>query len=301
MSATPKPRALSREIMSFENDDEIIGLNRLFQADRHSASFNQELAFAQTTELVRLLPISAASSLISASFAAWCLAGSVNTFHLVLWVILIVAYASFRYMRATWLLRHSDQIRRIARRPWRLALGSIVAALIYLVPGLMWSMHGDENVRLTFCILLTGMMWGGSTTLASVPPAAMAYVWTVALGVAAIYGIMGSPALAVLFLSLTLSINATSLGAWRRFNDHFRAISRSREKSRIIELLRELGASGSNWLWETDAETRIVSMSDAMVAAIGGGNGNPVGKFAREVLDPYGQAASMSSGMKSLL
>ena len=46
MSATPKPRALSREIMSFENDDEIIGLNRLFQADRHSASFNQELAFA---------------------------------------------------------------------------------------------------------------------------------------------------------------------------------------------------------------------------------------------------------------
>ena len=102
-------------------------------------------------------------------------------------------------------------------------------------------------------------------------------------------------------MAIGLAISASSIGSWHRFNDHFHAVTRSREKSRIIELLRELGASGSNWLWETDAETRIVSMSDAMIAAFGPGYGVPIGKLAGEVLDPFGQAASMSSGMKSLL
>jgi diguanylate cyclase (GGDEF)-like protein len=296
-----KLKSRSREINSFGNDDEIIGLNRLFYAERQSRGFNEQLTQAQTVELIRLLPISAAWSLLSSGLTAWEIKDSVSDEPLLLWLALMATYTTIRYWRAKWLLEHRERLNQVAAQPWRLAMGSFIAGSIYVLPGLIWSIEGDAQIRLSFCLMLTAMMCGASMTLASVPAAAMTFVWTLALGVTAIYGIIGQPALAALLLSLTLTISAASLGAWRRFNDHFRAISRSREKSRIIELLRELGASGSNWLWETDAETRIVSMSDAMIAAIGSENGHPVGNLAREVLDPYGKAASRSSGMRTLL
>ncbi|MEG3178304.1 EAL domain-containing protein [Sphingomonas sp. RB3P16] len=296
-----KLKSLSRDIISFENDDEIVGIGRLFYAASQGSGYNEELARSQIIELVRLLPISAASSLLCAILTAWSLASSISLANLVPWLGLMTGYAAFRYLRAKWFLAKQCRLTILANQPWRLALGSLIGALIYLVPGLIWSIHGDAHVRLTFCLMLTGLICGGSMTLASVPTAAMTFVWTIALGTTAIYGIMGQPALAALSLSVTLTISAASLAAWRRFNDHFYAVSQSREKSRIIELLRELGASGSDWLWEMDADQRIVAMSDAMVAAIGSKHGSPVGKLASDVLDPFGQAALRSSGMRTLL
>ncbi len=182
-----------------------------------------------------------------------------------------------------------------------MAVASFFSAAIYVVPELYWAAHADETTTLIFCLLLTGMMSGGGHTLSSVPVAAFTFVWVATAGVVMMYFMEGQPALAVYALIFGLMISASALGASRKFNSHYRAIAASREKGRIIELLRELGASGSNWFWELDADNRIVTMSDGMVNAIGTEHGSPIGRRARDVLDPEGQASSMSSGMQSLL
>lgn len=179
------------ERVSFDNDDEMIGLDRLFTTNYRGRAFGVELARAQTLELVRVLPMSAASCLITAVLTAASLWQRVPAFEVALWFGAVLLYAIGRFTRAKYLLDHRDRLNAIAAQPARMALGSALAAMIFLVPGLYWSWGGDEHVGLVMCIVMMGMICGGSMTLSSVPAASMAYVWTLNAGVMGIYVMIG--------------------------------------------------------------------------------------------------------------
>src|SRR5678816_1318552 len=95
-------------------------------------------------------------------------------------------------------------------------------------------------------------------------------------------------------LSWAMIVNA------RRFISHVRAQLELHEQSELIRLLREFEASGSDWLWEVGADYRLTYMSKAMAEAFGKPLRDLIGKPAIKILEPDGQAARLSVGLRIL-
>lgn len=256
---------------------------------------------AQIDALIRLVPVTVFCQLFAAFLISIAIFRHVAVGQLLAWLSAMIAVCVLRGGRAL-RVRLDPQYAR--RKPPELKAIIIIIgllALLWLVPPMFWFDQIDFDEKVLLCIVMAGLMSGASVSLASVPQAGIPYVALMCVGGVLMGARFDDPVqmvvLQILFaavLSWAMVLNA------RRFISHVRSQLELQEQSELVRLLREFEASGSDWLWEVGPDYRLSYMSSAMAAAFGKPLDDLIGKPAMDVIDPDGQAASLSVGLKIL-
>jgi PAS domain-containing protein len=271
-----------------------LSLSELFFITPATDFTTEQVRQAQIDSLVRLLPFTSVINLINAIMVAVTLSGSVPTLQLGAWLGVIAALGAARVVAAK---KRRARGGDAAKVPLSSILkGVILAAALWTVPPLLWFDGVGANEKLMIALVVTGMLSGASIVLATVPPAAFAYVWILSLSMFWAELKLGTPLLSVTAIAYGLILSASSLWFVRQFVAHFRAQLELGEKSDMIELLREFDASGSDWLWELDRDFRLTYVSREMVSHLGIKASDLIGVTIQHLLDPTAASARFRAG-----
>ena len=256
---------------------------------------------AQLEALIRLVPATVASQLLAAGLVAWSLRGMVADLWLGMWFGAVLIACVIRGGRALRLRLDPEYARR--RPPELKAIVAIMAALasLWLVPPIFWFEAADIEHKLMMGVLVIALMSAGSVSLASVPQAVLVYLSILTVGGLVMTSQFEQPVHMALMMIFATALSFGAIASARRFIGHVRTQLELREQSELITLLREFEASGSDWLWEVDADLRLSYMSLAMADAIGKPLAELIGMHARRILDPDGNAVQLSAGMRLMM
>jgi diguanylate cyclase (GGDEF)-like protein/PAS domain S-box-containing protein len=261
----------------------------------------QTVRLAQLYALIRLVPVTVAANLFNACIVAAALFGSVPTLPLATWLGTMLAFCSVRSLRARRLIHDPAYTQRHPTGIRSVTTGVGVLALLWAVPMICWFPDASEPQRLLIAIVVTGMMSGGAMTMATVPPAAITYIVVLAVAAIATTLIIGEPLIAGLVLAFAIVLSFSALWNARQFVSHLRARLELEEQGQLVRLLREFEASGSDWLWELDADLRLRYMSVAMADVMGHPLRDLLGLSVFALLDPSGKIAEVSAGMRAVM
>ncbi len=153
----------------------------------HDDQASRGLHQAQTFEVLRLLPTSTLSLVACSALTVFMMYGHVGLAEPGAWFVMMFGYALHRRKSALSAVGDSRLLASWARAPGSLAIRSAISSLLFMVPLLYWAPSVPFNTRVMYCVLLTGIMSGGSVSLSTVPIAAFAYLWTLAGGLMWLY------------------------------------------------------------------------------------------------------------------
>ncbi len=264
--------------------------------DRISRAVRQQ----QIDALVRLVPITVAVQLLTAAVMATGLRGVIDGRQLGLWFGAALLLCGMRGMRAVRLRFDSDYAERHPARLGAICIIIGLLAALWLVPPIAWFEHADATQRLFICATMVALLSAGSVTLISLPQAALLYIAILTIGCASVTLKFGNTAMFALMLCYSGVLAVNVLSTARQLIAHSRDRIELREQGEIIKLLREFEASGSGGLWELDGDLNIVTMSSELLASIKQPEDKVIGRHYSWLLDPEGQIAVRSSGMRSL-
>lgn len=275
-----------RDLLTFKEPTDVLG---------------RAVRSAQLDALVRMVPVTVAAQLVAAGLVAWSLRGTIADTWLGIWFGGALALCSSRAYRALRLRRDVDYAKR--KPPNLKAITTIVALLgtMWLVPPVFWFSHADTEHKMMLGVLLVGLMSAAGVSLATVPQACLVYLAILTLGGVVMTSQSAGFAPTGLMLIFAFAVTAAAIVSARRFVGHVRTQFELEEQSALISLLREFEASGSDWLWQLDANLKLTYMSRAMAEAIGRPLSELVGVHARSILDPDGNAVQLSTGMRRLM
>ena len=264
--------------------------------DRLSRAVRQQ----QIDALVRLVPATVAVQVLTAAVMVIGLRGSIDSFQLGLWFGAALLLCFMRGVRAVRLRVDADYADRHPARLDTICVMIALLAALWLVPPLLWFDAAGRNEQVFMCVTLAALLSAGSITLISLPQAALLYVGILTVGCASLALKFGQPAMFGLVLTYASVLAFNVLSTARQFIAHSRDRIELREQSEIIKLLREFEASGSGGLWELDGNLNFVKMSSELLASIKQTEDRVIGRHYSWLLDPDGQIAGLSSGMRSL-
>jgi diguanylate cyclase (GGDEF)-like protein/PAS domain S-box-containing protein len=259
------------------------------------------IRLAQLYALIRLVPFTVLVNLFNAALVVIAFWDLVPHLHLIGWYSGMTILCAARWLRARRLVSDPGYSQRHPTSVRTVMSGVGLLALFWAVPLMLWYPHGNEPQQLLMAVLVTGMMSGGSVTMASVPPAAFTYIGVLALAALGATAKMHNPLISLLVLVFTGTLCFSSLWSARQFVSHLRARLELEEQGQLVRLLREFEASGSDWLWELDPALRLRYMSTAMADVIGYPLDRLLGVSVFTLLDPTRKIAEVSSGMQSVM
>jgi diguanylate cyclase (GGDEF)-like protein/PAS domain S-box-containing protein len=256
---------------------------------------------AQLDALIRLVPLTVTCQLGAAVLVAVSLYDHVPAVQLALWFFTTAAICVLRGGRALRVRADPDYARRRPPRLRAIVVIVCLLGLLWLIPPFFWFHAVDADEKILLCVLAAGLMSGACVSLSTVPQAGIPYLLILSSG-----GVAMAVQLQDSIQIVTLEVLYAWVLSWamilnaRRFTSHVRGQLELREQSELVRLLREFEASGSDWLWELDADSRLRYMSKAMADAFGEPLRELIGKHALRILDPDGKAARLSVGMRIL-
>ena len=256
---------------------------------------------AQLDALIRLVPATVAAQLLAAGLIALSLRGLVADHWLTPWFCGVFMLCAARGVRAHRL--RSDPL-YARRKPTSVkAIVSVIAMLatMWLVPPVFWFAQVDVEHQMMLGVLVVALMSAASVSLASVPQAVLIYISILTIGGLWMTAQFDRPVHMALMVIFATALSFGAIANARRFIGHVRTQIELREQSELINLLREFEASGSDWLWELDADLKLTYMSRAMAEAIGKPLSELIGTHARRIVDPDGKAVQLSAGMRALM
>ena len=151
---------------------------------------------------------------------------------------------------------------QIATASWILTIASGARGLIWGVGFATLLPHSSGHEQIILGWMIAGLMCGGAFSAWSHPAAAI--IFTAFTGVGGAFGMAGVPGMAdtwmpyitvVLFLLLVRAV-FTSVVVLRQSVEAERKIANKNEV--IGLLLKDFEESASDWLWETDAQNRLI-------------------------------------------
>jgi len=259
-----------------------------------------EVQDAQVTALVRMVPLTVGANMVAGFTVVASLWNDIAHTELLVWAATFSLLCGLRLIRA-WRLRHD--LFYAARRPSNLRSimpPVVILSSLWAVPALVWFSEAGSADRILIALMLFGLASGASVTLSTVPLAALAYVSIVSLAAIAALAIDGHTPLIGLVLLFAGALSYTILWNSRQFVGHLRARLEVEEQAAMIALLRQFEASGSDWLWELDASLRMRHMSAAFIDSSGQPVDRLLGGDVRQLLDPTGDARTVSRSMRQL-
>ncbi|RST30612.1 phosphodiesterase [Sphingomonas ginkgonis] len=254
---------------------------------------------AQIDALIRLVPATIVCHFAVAAVICTGFYTEVPGWQLALWLGFSFILCGSRAVRAFRLRHNLDYARR---RPTSMRAICVIVAMLaatWAVP-LWWNDLMGPHDRLLLGVVYVALTCAGTVTLGTVAPAAITYVVLLtACEVLAGFCLGSMPYVVLSTLFGAIMIWSVLNGA-RRFNANVRSHLELQEQSELIALLREFEASGSDWLWELDEKLHVTYMSTAMAEAIGIPHAELIGRPASLVLDPDGEVAKLSTGMRAM-
>jgi signal transduction histidine kinase/DNA-binding NarL/FixJ family response regulator len=151
----------------------------------------------------------------------------------------------------------------------RMTLQAFMLATVWGLAPIVLFPGAQPTYQLVIACLMTGMMSGGAFALSTVPPAGLAYTWTMASASAiALFLCKGDAytvtAIFLLLYAIFLSRNLVTHG--NLFMDNLRSKLELERQTEIISLLlKDFQANASDWLWQTDVDGRLVSIPERFV------------------------------------
>jgi diguanylate cyclase (GGDEF)-like protein len=255
---------------------------------------------AQIDALVRLVPATVAIQILTGAVMVVALRDTTDHFQLGLWFGAALLICFMRGARAVRLRHDPEYAERYPARTETICLLIAVLASLWLVPPLYWFDRAAPPEQIFMCVTMAALVSAGSITLVSLPQAAILYVGMLSIGCATLTLKLGSPGMFGLVIVYAAVLMSNVLSTARQFITHSRDRIELREQGEIIQLLRELEATGSGGLWELDGDLRIVKMSHELLAVMRLREEQVIGRHYSALLDPAGQIANLSTGMRAL-
>ncbi len=257
----------------------------------------------QVAAIVELTPMSAAANIVCGAVVVLAFKPLAPLPFLLIWFSAILGFAVVA-MRGWHRSLGRPIVAASPRALVRTRVNAVILAVAWGAAPIMLLPGSDTFHQLFLQILLTGLIAGGAFGMATVPAAAIAYVWTLVVSgcvamllstdagngfvramVVSLWTIYG------LYLTRNILIHAA------RFIENARNRAELTEKSEVIGLLlNDFHEHGSDWLWETDQGGRIVEPSRRFCEVAGRSFAELDGMPLRALL-----SASVASGDDDLI
>jgi signal transduction histidine kinase/DNA-binding response OmpR family regulator len=222
----------------------------------------------QIDAITRLVPITMTINVINVVIILFVFWNSGSNIFLGAWALTIAtaaalaarSWAKSRRRPPTEASRHGTR---------RLTIQAFVLALAWgAMPVVMLPAVGPTHQLIVGC-LMAGMISAGGFSLSTVPAAGLAYTWTMASASALALLLCRVDAylvVATFLLIYAVFISRNVILNGRLFFDNIRAqLQLERQTETISLLLKEFQENASDWLWQTDAESRLIDVPERFV------------------------------------
>ena len=236
------------------------------------AADRDRLRAHQIGAVIALSPTMMAANLINCAITILLFRDGPHHAFLTLWAGALVLFLG------VWLNRWSagrgrPRERASVRGTRRITLMAAIVALMWAAPTLFLFADATDAQRAMLASSQAGMMTGGAIALATVWEAAAVYSVVIEIACLSAFVLHGGVAylsLAAMSAIFALMIAAVVAERGRMFVHMHLANRKLSEKSDVISLLlREFEANASDWLFEVDAEARLVRVSERLAALLG--------------------------------
>ena len=236
-----------------------------------------------------------------AVMTAWLFAGTLPLWELGGWAALTVAVGiavTARRLSG----RHRGDGYATLREIRGTAVEGLALAIAWSIPPLLFGVQADSGAAHGLWMVLSLLMTAAAVGMAPLTLAALIFVGTVGLSVAAKLALAGEAAPAGITLLFTALLMVACLDRARArvmLRAHEFALGERNET--VSLLLREFEESGADWLWETDAARRIVRASPRFAFACGLDpvtiDGMP---FLQVLAGPAWETGNFAAGLRTL-
>ncbi|WP_439646555.1 putative bifunctional diguanylate cyclase/phosphodiesterase [Sphingomonas soli] len=246
-----------------------------------------------------------AANLIGAALVTVILAPLVPEWQLASWGALVAAVGvavAFRRLAS----RHRSAVTATLRDVRDTVLDGIALGAVWSIPPLAFGHSVDAGTALGLWIILSLLMSASAVAMAALPLATIAFVSIVGASIVATLAIIATPMLAAAAALFTvLLIMATFSRGMSLVVIRAGEIAISERDETLSLLLREteteeVGA-GADWLWEIDAQRRVVRANPRFSVSLGADpktiNGTP---FLQLLAGSTWEAGNFAAGLREL-
>jgi diguanylate cyclase (GGDEF)-like protein/PAS domain S-box-containing protein len=241
-------------------------------ATSQRADIPGRLRVAQFDVLSQLAPGSAAIGLSAAVMLAvvfW--RNGPHHYLAVLITLLAAGYGVSVVYTIAWYARPRPATLPAALMRVRISLSALLGLLWATVPVALGS-YADRDQRLLLGYMIAGLGTAGPL-MAPVLPAALLFIGPIMCGAAVdalTSDIQVAGSVVGLIIGYGVLVSLATVALNRRFRDQVtNGIALTEQREIISLLLRDFEESSSDWLWQTDADGRLIDVSDRVAEALG--------------------------------
>jgi diguanylate cyclase (GGDEF)-like protein/PAS domain S-box-containing protein len=229
-----------------------------------------EIRAKHVAALVRMAPFNMLANALSGFLVAWSLGPSTSPLAMSLWLALLLLVC----VVGLWSWHGSRDRKRVAVSPRAVRRATLHAALLGMVWAavpVLWFAVAPAPQRLLIGTLVTGLTCAGAFTLATIPPAAIAYV--VVLTAGSIWGVVSAYEphylpLILLNLVYALTVIAGVMMTAAASTSRLMAEREAARQSQVTSLLlRDFEEHSADLLWEIDRSGRFSHVSSKLATA----------------------------------
>lgn len=219
----------------------------------------------QIDAVTQLIPVTMAVTMLNVAIVLILFWGRGWNDFLAIWGLTLATTASLAVR--SWRRSHQNPPQEASPRAARQMLrqSAFLAAIWGALPLALFS-RIEPTSQLILACLMVGMMSGGAFTLSTFPRAGLVYLATMTVACAGALLLCGTgpylvTAVFLLLFAFFMARNIVSQG--NLFLGNLKAQLELERQTEIISLLlKDFQANASDWLWQTDAEGRLVDVPD---------------------------------------
>lgn len=220
---------------------------------------------AQIASVTRLVPLTMSINVLNAALVVAVFWKHDSLAFLLAWFAALVLTALMA-LRTWFAKRHNPPREASANATRRMSIQALILGAIWgALPIALFPSAAPTDQLILGC-LVTGMMSGGAFALSTVPRAALAYTWSIALCSATTLMLCSGASYMVtacFLLLYTVFISRHLMWHGEMFFNNLCAQLELERNTEIISLLlKDFQANASDWLWQTDTMGRLVHVPD---------------------------------------
>ena len=242
-----------------------------------------------------------AANLIGAALIFLILAPLVPIWQLASWGALAAAVGlavAFRRLSK----RHRSAVTATLRDVRDTVLDGISLGAVWSIPPLAFGHFADAGAALGLWIILSLLMTASAVAMAALPLATITFVTIVGASIVTTLALIASPVLAAAAALFTFLLAMATFARGKALVV-IRAgeIAIAERDETVSLLLRETEDSGADWLWEIDAQRRVIRANPRFALSLGADpktiNGTP---FLQLLAGPTWEAGNFAAGLRDL-
>ena len=223
----------------------------------------------QYSSLARVSRMRIATNLVAAVAVVWLYHAVLHPAALGAWFAVLCGTLWYS-AKSDKALADADRRRMSRDEVNRQSLGSIVNALVWVIPLGGFAPYGGDSARLELWAITTMLMTASAVLLPAVPLGNLLFAGIVGGGALAGFAWSGSYEMALLSLVFVAVVAFGSVENARAFLTARIAEAGMVERNEVVSLLlREFEEGEADWLWQIDTSRRVRSVSPRFAFALG--------------------------------